>query len=48
MRLLVKLIATKDFHYDLKYFNKLQGLIYSLLKDSPYPTLHDKVKIRVM
>jgi len=42
MRLLVKLVAAKDFNYDLKYFNKLQGFIYSLLKDSPYSTLHDK------
>ena len=42
MRLLVTLQATKDFTYDLKYFHKLQGTIYSLLKNTEYSILHDK------
>lgn len=41
MRLLIELIATKSFSYDLKYYHKLQGFIYSLLKETPYSILHD-------
>ncbi|MFH8039197.1 MAG: CRISPR-associated endoribonuclease Cas6 [Candidatus Aenigmatarchaeota archaeon] len=42
MRILLKLISEKDSEYDLKYFHKLQGFIYSLLKETPYSVLHDK------
>jgi CRISPR-associated endoribonuclease Cas6 len=42
MRLLLELTSTKDFEYDLKYYHKLQGFIYSLLRDTPYSILHDK------
>jgi len=43
MRILLELRATKDFYYDKSYFHKLQGFIYSLLKDTPLSILHDKV-----
>lgn len=42
MRLLLTLRALKDFIYDIKYFKKLQGVIYSSLKDTKYSILHDK------
>jgi CRISPR-associated endoribonuclease Cas6 len=42
MRLLLELTSTKDCEYDLKYYHKLQGFIYSLLRDTPYSVLHDK------
>jgi CRISPR-associated endoribonuclease Cas6 len=42
MRLLLELTSTKDCEYDLRYYHKLQGFIYSLLKDTPYSVLHDK------
>jgi CRISPR-associated endoribonuclease Cas6 len=42
MRLLLELTSAKDCEYDLKYYHKLQGFIYSLLKDTPYSVLHDK------
>ncbi len=42
MRLLVTLKASKSFTYDLSYFHKLQGAIYSLLRDTEYSVLHDK------
>ncbi|MFH7881000.1 MAG: CRISPR-associated endoribonuclease Cas6 [Candidatus Aenigmatarchaeota archaeon] len=42
MRILLKLISEKNCEYDLKYFHKLQGFIYSLLKETPYSFLHDK------
>jgi CRISPR-associated endoribonuclease Cas6 len=42
MRILLKLKAAKSFGYDLKYFHKLQGFIYSLLKETEYSILHDK------
>jgi CRISPR-associated endoribonuclease Cas6 len=42
MRLMLKLKATKACAYDLKYFTKLQGFVYSLLKSSEYSFLHDK------
>lgn len=42
MRVWVKLLSTKDCSYDLKYYHKLQGLIYSLLRDTEYSSLHDK------
>ncbi len=42
MRLMLELIATKSCAYDFKYHNKIQGFIYSLLKDTCYKHLHDK------
>jgi CRISPR-associated endoribonuclease Cas6 len=42
MRLLLKLRATKNQAYDLKYHHKLQGFIYSLLDGTPYVRLHDR------
>jgi CRISPR-associated endoribonuclease Cas6 len=42
MRLLIELVAVGNCLYDSKYYNKLQGLIYSLLKDTPYSILHNK------
>ncbi len=42
MRILLNLKATKDFFYDKNYFHKLQGFVYSLLKDTPLSILHDK------
>ena len=42
MRLLLKLNSMKDCSYDLKYFNKLQGFIYNLIKDTEYFFLHNK------
>ncbi|HIQ49934.1 MAG TPA: CRISPR-associated endoribonuclease Cas6 [Nanoarchaeota archaeon] len=41
MRLIIQLKAVKNFVYDLKYYHKLQGFIYSLLKDTAYSILHD-------
>ncbi|MEM7819467.1 MAG: CRISPR-associated endoribonuclease Cas6 [Candidatus Aenigmatarchaeota archaeon] len=40
--MLLRLEAIKDCEYDLKYFHKLQGFIYSLLKETKYNILHDK------
>ena len=40
--MLLRVEATKDCEYDIKYFHKLQGFIYSLLKETPYSILHDK------
>jgi len=42
MRLLFKLRPVKNCEYDLKYFHKLQGFIYNLLKETEYGILHDK------
>lgn len=42
MRLLLRLKALKDQAYDLKYYHKLQGFIYSLLDETPYARLHDR------
>lgn len=42
MRLLIKLQASKDCAYDLRYYHKLQGFIYGLLRNTPYGILHDK------
>jgi len=42
MRLLLELTSAKDCEYDLRYYHKLQGFIYSLFKDTPYSVLHDK------
>ncbi|MGB9681183.1 MAG: CRISPR-associated endoribonuclease Cas6, partial [Minisyncoccia bacterium] len=42
MRLLLQLTSSKDCEYDLKYFHKLQGFIYNLLKGTEYSILHDK------
>lgn len=40
-RLLVKLQATAESRYEMEYHKDIQGLIYSLLKDSDY-NCHDK------
>ncbi|MEM3555301.1 MAG: CRISPR-associated endoribonuclease Cas6 [Candidatus Micrarchaeia archaeon] len=42
MRLLLKLKAAKNASYDMTYYHKAQGLIYDLLRDTPYSILHDK------
>ncbi|MEM3399748.1 MAG: CRISPR-associated endoribonuclease Cas6 [Candidatus Micrarchaeia archaeon] len=42
MRLLVKLEAAKDCSSDLLYHHKLQGFIYSLLRNTEHEKLHDK------
>lgn len=42
MRILIQLKVLKDCNYDLKYFHKLQGFIYTLLKETEYKILHDK------
>lgn len=42
MKMLLRLEAIKNCEYDLKYFHKLQGFVYSLLKETEYGTLHDK------
>ena len=42
MRLLLSLKANKSFSYDANYFNKVQGLLYNLMKDAGYTGLHDK------
>lgn len=34
--------ALKDQSYDLKYYHKVQGFIYGLLKETPYSDLHDR------
>lgn len=41
MRLLVELEPTKRFVPDEKYFNKLQGFIYSQLRKTKFSQLHD-------
>jgi len=41
MRLLLKLKAVNDFAYDYKYYHKLQGWLYSLLKNTDYFSIHD-------
>ncbi|MEM5870703.1 MAG: CRISPR-associated protein Cas6, partial [Candidatus Aenigmatarchaeota archaeon] len=42
MRILLRLEALKNCIYDMKYFHKLQGFIYRLLKETEYRVLHDK------
>ncbi|MGC8935589.1 MAG: CRISPR-associated endoribonuclease Cas6 [Thermoproteota archaeon] len=42
MRILLELESEKNFSYDMKYYHKLQGFIYSLLKDTEFSLLHDK------
>ncbi|MFW6117721.1 MAG: CRISPR-associated endoribonuclease Cas6 [Thermoproteota archaeon] len=42
MRVLIRLEAVKDCVYDLMYHRKLQGLLYGLLRDTPYSGLHDQ------
>ena len=41
MRLLIELRPLKTFAYETKYYHKLQGFIYSLLKETDYSILHD-------
>ncbi len=42
MRILVSLDSLKDCSYDLRYYHNLQGFLYSLIKDTPYSSLHDR------
>ena len=42
MRLVLDLLAKRDSSYLMQYHHQIQGLIYNLLKDSPYDNLHDK------
>jgi len=42
MRLLLSLRAEKSFSYESNYFNKIQGFIYNILRDSAYAELHNK------
>ncbi len=41
IRLLIKFKALKDCFYDLKYYHKVRGFLYSLQKDSKYFNRHD-------
>ncbi len=41
MRLLIKVKNAKEQGYDLKYYHKLQGFIYNLIKDTEYGELHN-------
>ncbi|MCX8162926.1 MAG: CRISPR-associated endoribonuclease Cas6, partial [Candidatus Micrarchaeota archaeon] len=41
MRLLIKLKSLQDAAYDLYYYKKISGFIYSLLKNTPLENLHD-------
>jgi len=43
LRILVKFRALKDCAYDLKYYNKVRGFLYSLQKDSKYFNKHDNI-----
>lgn len=42
MRLLLRLEATRNCAYDLMYYHKLQGVIYNLLRNTEYQSLHNK------
>ena len=42
MRIILKLKALKDFAYDKKYYSKLRGFIYDLMRESKYFNKHDK------
>jgi len=42
MRILLKLKAINSCTYDLKYFTKLQGFVYGLIKNSEYSSIHDE------
>lgn len=42
MRILLKLKAIRECEYDNKYYHKLQGFVYGLLKDTEYRVLHNK------
>lgn len=42
MRILLKLISSRDFSYDINYQNKAQGFIYNLIKWTDYDKIHDK------
>ncbi len=41
MRLVLTLESACDYAYDLRYHVKLQGFVYSLLRNTPYEHLHD-------
>jgi len=42
MRLILSLSSLKECAYDMQYYHKLQGFIYSLIKNTVYEKLHDK------
>ena len=42
MRLLLELSSCCNAAYDLSYYTKLQGFIYTLLRGTPYTVIHDK------
>ncbi|MEM3411655.1 MAG: CRISPR-associated endoribonuclease Cas6 [archaeon] len=42
MRIFLELEAEKDFVYDSKYYHKVQGFIYNLIKETELNPLHDK------
>ncbi|MBN2422389.1 CRISPR-associated endoribonuclease Cas6 [Candidatus Woesearchaeota archaeon] len=42
MRIILKFKALKDFSYDEKYYSKLRGFVYGLMKESKYFNKHDK------
>jgi len=41
VRLLIRLRALKSFPYDLEYYPRVQGFLYSLLRGTEYDFLHD-------
>lgn len=41
MRLLIRLESLKDCAYDIAYYPKMQGFVYSLLRGTDYASLHD-------
>jgi len=41
MRLVLTLECASSYAYDMRYFSKLQGFVYSLLKGTEYEGLHD-------
>jgi CRISPR-associated endoribonuclease Cas6 len=41
-RLLIKLVAKEDSHYEMEYHKHIQGLIYGLLRGSEYDSYHNK------
>jgi len=42
LRVLVRLVASSSFPYDLGYHHNLQGLIYTLTRGTEYSGLHDQ------
>lgn len=46
MRLIITLEASKDFAYDKKYYSKLQGFFYGLLRGTKFSSIHDNGSIK--